>query len=104
MSSITRLDENEILGLCKMNSTGSTGDNARRALEAYSSGLTEICTNGFDSGDSSTAHEVITALQYKMETVAGYMDDVNLMIDCLFDLIENDILAKEDHITQSVLE
>ncbi|MBO7453187.1 MAG: hypothetical protein J6U54_22880 [Clostridiales bacterium] len=103
MSHITKLDESEIMGFTKMNSYGGTGSKAKDALDAYSSGLKAICADGFGADDESTAHEVINALQCKMEMIAKNMEDVDLMIDCLFEVIENEILEKEAQVAQTVL-
>ena len=103
MSEITKLDESEITGFAKMHSLGGTGSKAKEALNAYSNGLKAICADGFGAGDESTAHEVINALQHRMEMVAMDMEDVDLMIDCLFEVIENEILEKEAQVAQTVL-
>ncbi len=103
MSDITKLDESEITGFSKMHSYGGVGSNAKEAVKAYSSGLEAICADGFGADDESTTHEVIRALQAKMNAIANNMEDIDLMIDCLFEVIENEILEKEEQVAKTVL-
>ena len=94
MSDITKLDESEITGYSKLSE--GIGQKAESALLDYNVGLNYIVTNGFGSDDTSSIHDVVDALQSTVRSISGSMKEVDCMIDCLLEIIDNEIIKKED--------
>ncbi|MBO7453183.1 MAG: hypothetical protein J6U54_22860 [Clostridiales bacterium] len=101
MSAITELAEGEIRGYETFYST-NVGSKASDALTSYTDGLKTLRSMSFGSDDTSTAHGVINALITEVSAVAETMEEVNLMIDSLFTLIDNEILTKEDQLSKTI--
>lgn len=102
MSNLTRLDEDEIFNYREL--TSGKGNMAKEAMESYLETLGTISSEGFGSKDDSSAHKVIDSLIEEVSTISATMDDVDSMIDSLIEIISNDILLKENRISDSVLE
>ena len=101
MSAITELAEGEIRGNETFYSN-TVGIKTSDALQSYTDGLKTLRSMSFSSSDTSTAHCVINALITEVSAVADTMEEVNLMIDSLFVLMNNEILTKEDQLSKTI--
>ena len=99
MSDITRIEESEIADYRKLSE--GIGGKAEVALMDYNAGLNLIVTNGFSPQDTSSFHEVLTALRSSVKSVSDSMKEVDCMIDCLLEIIDKEILQKEDAMAAS---
>ena len=100
MDNLTQLDENELKSLPKM--SADAGFRAKSALDAYTSTLSGVSGSVFEKGDNSTAQAVIDSLNSEVKKIADSMSEVDSMLDSLLELIDHEILAKEDSLAKEL--
>lgn len=99
MSSITKIDENEIINYKKLEEeTNSTLEGIKR----YNTDLTGFIDEVFSPNDTSTAQEVLNALFYETSRIEELIQSVDVMTDNLIEKINDEILSKEDMIAKNL--
>ena len=100
MRGITRLD---VIEIEKHDSLAEDmGAKAQSALMEYHAGLDRLVMSTFGPKDNSSVHEVINALMLSVTSISQSMEEVDDMIDCLMNMIKNDIIQKEDEMALNV--
>ena len=103
MSDITRINPDDIRNYSKISEGGGVGEQARKALNDYTSRLADIRTHAFKRDDSSTAHAVLDELYEEVTSLSETMDSVDVMLDTLINIIQEQILDKEDILADEIM-
>ncbi len=99
MSFIDSIQEAEVTNYIPL-STGM-GKKAHYSIDSCYQMLDKISKSGFGPNDTSTAHEVIDTLCSQLKMISESMADVDNMIDTMVDMIDKDIIKKENQLADS---
>ncbi len=101
---ILKIEMNEMDNYVCLASGEGLGSKSQTVINDYCGRLNKITHESFGPGDNCTAHSVINSLSEETRKIGEAMGDVDILLDSLIEIIQEDVINKENQIVTLISE